>query len=190
MNNGAGTNALGRFGGRASGNRSTENGGSVLPDALGSLGFASIPAEGAPLGGGFADAFATGNSGAAVPTVAMPAFGLAVDGSAQSDGSAMTGPAGATVAVNSRGVSTPGVAVDASGQSDGSAMTGPAGASVAVDNGGAAASSVSLVASEPDTVTAPGHVGASTGTISAPTASTAISTELPSNGLTASVTAS
>ena len=203
--NGAGTDAHGRFGGRASGNRSTLNRGSetvtvptgFLPDGLASLGLASIPTTGAPLGGAFAVALATGISGAGVPTLAMAAFGLAVDGSAQSDGSAMTGPAGATVAVNSRGLNTPGIAIDASAQSDGSATTAPADATVAMNNRGLNtpgvaidASAQSDGASEPDTVTAPGHVGASTGTISAPDAPTAISTELPSNGLTASVTAS
>ena len=208
MNNGAGTSAHGRFGG-ASGNRSTANGGSetvtlgtgFVPDGLGSFGVASIPAAGAPLG----DALAIGTSPAAMPTVAMPAFGLAVDASGQSDGSSTTGPAGATVAVNNGGLSTPAVAIDASAQSDGSSTTtgssgasvavgssttGPAGASV-VDNGRAVTTSVSLVsASEPDTVTTPGQVGASTGTTSVPNAPTASSTELPSNGLTASVTAS
>jgi hypothetical protein len=198
MSNGAGAVAHGPFEGRASGNRSTGNGGSetvtlgsgFLPDALGSFGVESVPAASAPLSGALADALATGISPAAVPTVAMPAFGLGIDASAQSNGSSMTGPAGATVAVNGPDASTPAVAIDASAQSDGSSMTGPAGASVAVDNGRTAATSVSLVpASEPD-VTTPGQVGASTGTSSAPNAPTASSIELPSNGLTASVTAS
>jgi len=162
QSNGAGTNAHGRLGGHASGNASTENGGSetiTVPTGLLLDGLQSV--------------------------------GHSVDGSAQSDGSATTGPEGATVAVDSRGASTPGIAVDASAQSDGSATTSPTGASVALDNGQAGASSLSLVTtSEPDTVTAPGQVGASTGTTSAPNVSTAVSSELPSSGLTASATAS